>query len=69
MNPAPIDGIPASKGMRQSNFELLRIIAMLMIVIYHIALYSEWGGEAYSLRRCQQTRSSSNAHCHSVRSV
>ena len=32
-----------SSGMRQSNFELLRILAILFIILHHIAVHGDWG--------------------------
>lgn len=40
-----------TSNKRQSNLELLRIIAMIMIVIYHICMHSNIFSEAFSINK------------------
>ncbi len=43
MDAGTVEGQASGKTVRQSNFELLRIVAIAFIILHHIAVHGDWG--------------------------
>ncbi len=40
-----------TKKVRESNLELLRILAMLLIILYHYCIYLDWSATEYTINK------------------